>query len=171
MSLYAGYAGEQRGSSDGPDYCRCWENRCPAVLCPALRTDDLQTHPLVTRQFDSCGPDVVCSGVRSVLHREPLHEPCPTRPPGATEVVELIRRFAQGHRPIVGTKGLALDNHAVIEQDMQGIQERQFRTTARPSPSGEGTADLTLQWPWVALDGDLVEEPFNFPIHRAKTGW
>lgn len=32
----------------------------------------------------------------------------------------------------MGTKGLALDDHAVIEQDMQGIEQRQFRAAARP---------------------------------------
>src|SRR4029450_35787 len=61
------------------------------------------------------------------------------------------------------------DNHAVIEQDMQDVEQRQFRPAPRPSSGSEGTADFAFERPRVALDGDLVEEPFHFPLYRAKT--
>src|SRR5262249_28365377 len=107
---------------------------------------------------------------RSLPCCEPLDEPCPAGAPGTTEVEEFLRRLAQRHGPVMRTKRLALDDHAVIEQDMQNVEQRQLRAAPRPSPGSEGTANFAFERPWVALDGDLVEEPFHFPLHRAKTG-
>ena len=55
-----------------------------------------------------------------------------------------LRRLAQRHGPVMWTKGLALDDHAVIEQDMQHIEQRQFRAASRPSPGSKGAADFTF---------------------------
>lgn len=38
------------------DHCRCWERRCPVVLCPAHRAGGLRANPLTTRRFNYCGP-------------------------------------------------------------------------------------------------------------------
>src|SRR5438094_2972677 len=89
----------------------------------------------------------------------------PAGAPGTTEVEEFLRRLAQRHGPVMRPKGLALDDHAVVEQDMQDIEQRQFRTAPRPSPGSEGATDFTFERPRVAFDGDLVEEPFHFPLH------
>src|SRR5262249_32430046 len=101
---------------------------------------------------------------------ELLDEPCPAGAPGTAEVEEFLCRLTQRHGPVMWTKGLTLDDHAVIEQDMQNIEQRQLRAAPCSSPSSESTTDFTFQRPRVALDGDLVEEPFHFPFHRAKTG-
>src|SRR5215510_16163110 len=101
---------------------------------------------------------------------EPLDEPCPAGAPGTAEVEEFLCRLAQRYRPVMRAKGLALDDHAVIEQDMQDIEQRQLGAAPRPSSGREGTANFALERPGIALDGDLVEEPFHFPLHRAKTG-
>src|SRR5215831_5114987 len=67
-------------------------------------------------------------------------------------------------------KRLPLDNHAMIEQDMEHIEQGQFGAAPRPRASSEGAADFAFQWPWVALDSDLVEESLDLPSHGAKAG-
>src|SRR5215510_11429548 len=101
---------------------------------------------------------------------EPLDEPCPAGAPGTAEVEEFLCRLAQRYWPVMRTKGLTLNDHAVIEQDMQDIEQRQLRAAPRPSPGSEGATDFAFERPRVAFDSDLVEEPFHFPLHRAKTG-
>ena len=83
---------------------------------------------------------------------------------------EFLRRLAQRHGPVMRPKGLALDDHAVIKQDMQDVEQRRLRPAPCPAPGRESATDFAFQRSWVAFDGDLVEEPFHFPLHRAKTG-
>src|SRR5262245_43940469 len=119
----------------------------------------------------SCPPAlVVMSRACALPCCEPLDEPCPAGTPGTAEVEEFLRRLAQRYWPVMRAKGLALNNHAVVEQDMQHIEQRQLCAAPRPSPSSEGTADFAFERPRVACDSDLVEEAFHFPLHRAKTG-
>src|SRR5262249_16164824 len=101
---------------------------------------------------------------------EPLDEPCPACAPGAAEMKKFICRLTQCHGPVMWTKGLALDDHAVIEQDMQDVEQRQLRAAPCSSPGREGTAHFALERPRVALDGDFIKKTFHFPLHRAKTG-
>src|SRR2546423_12552727 len=108
---------------------------------------------------------------RPLPRGEPLDEPGPAGAPGTAEVVEFLRRLAQRHRSVMRSKGLALDDHAMIEQDMQDIEQCQLSAAPCPSPGSEGAADFPFERSRVTLDGDLVEEPFHFPLHRAKPGW
>src|SRR5262245_15159519 len=39
-----------------PGYCRCWEHRCPVVLCPACYACSLRADSRTTRRFNYCGP-------------------------------------------------------------------------------------------------------------------
>src|SRR5256884_996524 len=39
-----------------PDYCRCWESRCPVVPSPACYADNLQADARATWRFNYCGP-------------------------------------------------------------------------------------------------------------------
>src|SRR5919199_2118518 len=118
-----------------------------------------------------------CASVRSALHRwrlslehKSLDEPSPACSPGAAEMQHLIGGLPQRHRTVMRPERLPLDDQAVIEQDMQRIEQRQLGAAPRPRAGREGAADLALQRPRVALDGDLVEEPLDLPIHCAKAG-
>jgi hypothetical protein len=44
-----------------PDYCRCWEHRCPVVLCPACYADSLRADSRTTWRFNYCGPQEGCT--------------------------------------------------------------------------------------------------------------
>ena len=72
---------------------------------------------------------------------EPLDEARPARPPGATEVIEFVRRLAQSHGSVVRAKGLTLTGLQTLASYEQALSQVDDKTaTMQADPQSASVA-------------------------------
>jgi hypothetical protein len=68
----------------------------------------------------------------------------------------------------MGTERIPLDDHAVVQEDVECGHQGKFSTTPRPAPSSKRAIDLSRQWTGIALDGHDIKEAFDLPVDPAE---